>query len=346
MIVKKDMVGGTDTFNYSGTPSGAISIDLGTISQAVAPGQYSSTEAAKAGWDLSSIACDDGNSSGSLANRQATFNVEAGETVTCTFTNTKQGQVIVKKVMVGGTDTFTYSGTPAGDISSNNGTISANVAAGQYVSTEAAKAGWDLTGIVCDDANSSGSLANRQATFNVEAGETVTCTFTNEKDAGITVQKQTNPEGDPQSFSFTASYDADGFALTDGQSNSSGDLDAGTYSVSETVPAGWDLASAVCSDGSAPGSIGLAAGESVTCVFTNVKDANIVVQKQTNPTAIRSHSASTRATTRMASRSRTDSRTTRATSTRAPTRSPRTCPPVGISTRQSAATARLRARSG
>ena len=285
VIVKKVMVGGTDSFSYTGTPSGAIAVNNGTISQAVAPGQYTSTEAAKAGWDLTALSCDDANSTGSLANRQATFNVEAGETVTCTFTNSKQGQVIVKKVMVGGTDSFSYTGTPSGAIAVNNGTISQAVAPGQYTSTEAAKAGWDLTALSCDDANSTGSLANRQATFNVEAGETVTCTFTNTKRGQIVVQKQTNPDGDPQSFSFNASYDADGFALSDGQSNDSGDLDPGTYSVSENVPQGWDLDSATCDDGSNPSSIGLAAGETVTCVFTNEKDAHIVVQKQTVPNA-------------------------------------------------------------
>ena len=58
------------------------------------------------------------------------ISLQPGETVTCTFTNTKQGNVIVKKVMVGGTDTFTYTGTPAGSISVNNGTISQEVVAG------------------------------------------------------------------------------------------------------------------------------------------------------------------------------------------------------------------------
>ena len=187
--MKKVMVGGTDSFDYTGTPAGTISVNNGTISANVGPGQYVSTEAAKAGWDLTAVSCDDGNSSGSAANRQATFNVEAGETVTCTFTNTKRGQVIVKKVMVGGTDTFNYTGTPSGSISANNGTISASVSAGQHVSTESAKAGWDLTSVVCDDANSSGSVANRQATFNVEAGEIVTCTFTNTKQGQVIVKK-------------------------------------------------------------------------------------------------------------------------------------------------------------
>ena len=72
------------------------------------------------------------------------------------------------------------------------------------------------------------------------------------KDANIVVEKQTLPDGDTQSFTFNASYDADGFSLVDGGQNDSGDLNPGTYSVSEIVPAGWDLKSAVCSD-SVPG---------------------------------------------------------------------------------------------
>ena len=93
------MQGGTDSFGYTGTPNGTIAVNNGTISADVAPGQYASTEGSKAGWDLTAVACDDANSTGSVANRQATFNVEAGETVTCTFTNRKQGSITVKKIM-------------------------------------------------------------------------------------------------------------------------------------------------------------------------------------------------------------------------------------------------------
>ena len=55
--------------------------------------------------------------------------------------------------------------------------------------------------------------------------------------------------------------------------------------MSETVPTGWDLTSATCDDGSDPASIGLAAGETVTCTFNNQKDAVIIVDKVTDPTA-------------------------------------------------------------
>src|SRR6185503_6015301 len=102
----------------------------------VVPGTYASVEGTKTGWDLTSISCDDGSSTvgstGNVSTRTATFNVEAGETVTCTFTNTKHGSVIVKKVMVGGTDTFSYTGTPNGSISVNNGTIDQEVSPGAF----------------------------------------------------------------------------------------------------------------------------------------------------------------------------------------------------------------------
>ena len=49
----------------------------------------------------------------------------------------------------------------------------------------------------------------------------------------------------------------------------SGAIKPGTYSLIETVPAGWALASAVCSDGSPANAIILDPGETVTVTFTN-----------------------------------------------------------------------------
>ena len=116
---------------------------------------------------------------------------------------------------------------------------------GTYSVSETVPQGWDLASAVCDDQSSPSSIG-------LAAGETVTCVFTNEKDAKIVVEKQTLPNADPQVFHFDASYDEGGFNLSDGQSNDSGDLAPGTYSVSEDVPAGWALTSAVCTDESNP----------------------------------------------------------------------------------------------
>ncbi|MEX1038231.1 MAG: hypothetical protein WDZ96_05200 [Acidimicrobiia bacterium] len=122
-------------------------------------------------------------------------------------------------------------------------------------------------------------------------GDTVTVTLLMGPDrrfsAGITVNIDCEPllpgqivveklvtEGSDQStaFTFVADFTLDDDTLAHGESGSSGDLDAGTYAVSETVPAGWNLVSAVCDDGSAPSAIGLDEGEVVTCTFTNEQE--------------------------------------------------------------------------
>ena len=126
------------------------------------------------------------------------------------------------------------------------------------------------------------------ASFDLHGGERVTCTFNNESDEpepepGTIIVKKVVTEGSDtsKSFVFTASYDGDGFSLKDGESNNSGDLDAGTYSVSETVPAGWSLQSATCDDQSDPSAISLQEGETVTCTFVNheLPPAEIIVEK-------------------------------------------------------------------
>src|SRR4051794_41011889 len=71
-----------------------------TIAKEVAPGTYTSGEWVPAGWALTALSCDDSDSTGSLGSATATFHVAAGETVTCTFTDTKQGRIVVKKVTV------------------------------------------------------------------------------------------------------------------------------------------------------------------------------------------------------------------------------------------------------
>lgn len=99
----------------------------------------------------------------------------------------------------------------------------------------------------------------------------------------IIVEKQTDPDQSPVSFDFSASYDQDGFSLTDGGQNNSGTLLPGTYTVSEVLPAGWANTSATCSDQSDPSNIQLDLGETVTCTFVNTQLSTIIVEKQTNP---------------------------------------------------------------
>src|SRR5204863_3412822 len=60
-------------------------------------------------------------------------------------------------------------------------------------------------------------------------------------------------------------------------------LPGSAYNVAETVPAGWDLTSSTCDDGSPVTAIDVSAGETVTCTFTNRLKGKIIIKKVTNP---------------------------------------------------------------
>ena len=55
------------------------------------------------------------------------------------------------------------------------------------------------------------------------------------------------------------------------------------YSVSETVPSGWDQTAATCDDGSPVSNIAVAPGETVTCTFQNRKRGQISITKDAIP---------------------------------------------------------------
>ena len=116
---------------------------------------------------------------------------------------------------------------------------------------------------------------------NVQPGASTTCEFVNTKLGKIIVDKITNPNDDLQPFAFSPSW-GDQFSLTDANPpHDSGFLAPDTYSIAETVPAGWDLTSATCSDESSPNAIQLDAGETVICTFTNTKRGTLTVVKET-----------------------------------------------------------------
>src|SRR5206468_2655031 len=115
IVVKKitDPAGDPATFAFTGDLSGSVG-DGGVMSKEVKPGSYLTTEAVPAGWDLTSIKCDDSDSSGTGAT--ARYAVAAGETVICTYTDTKRGRIVVKKVTepAGDPATFAFTGDLSG----------------------------------------------------------------------------------------------------------------------------------------------------------------------------------------------------------------------------------------
>lgn len=216
------------------------------------------------------------------------------------------GTIVVEKITEGGIGTFAFDPDGFGEpftlettvAGEPVGTTFSGLEPGVYgVAEDSAKlpAGWRLRGVSCVSDGQETEAAIDPAEITLGAGETVTCTFTNTfasvppppptPGGRIVVVKETLPDGANEVFSFTASWTTAGFTLADGQSSTSGELGAGTYSVSEQLPVGWTQQSASCSDGSPVDAIVLGAGETVTCTFVNshTEVAGIQVTPTTTP---------------------------------------------------------------
>src|ERR671925_300482 len=273
IIVKKVTDPSSDTTSFSFTAGGGLSPSSFNLKNGeqqtfsdVVPGSYSVSETVPSGWDLTK-SCSDGSDPSSIG-------VSAGETVTCTFTNTKRGTIIVKKVTDPSSDTTSFSFTAGGGLSPSSFNLKngeqqtfSDVVPGSYNVTESVPLGWDLTSSTCDDGSSFTNIV-------VGAGETVTCTFADPQRQAIIVKKGTNPSPDPSdtSFPFTAGggLSPSSFNLKNGQQQTySNVLPGSSYSVSETVPSGWVLTSSTCDDGSSVSNIGVGAGDTHTYSLEN-----------------------------------------------------------------------------
>jgi hypothetical protein len=86
--IVKNTIGGDGTFTFTGVGNGASITTVDGSGEAtianLTPGTYTATEAAQAGWNLTSSTC-------------ANVSVVAGETATCTVTNTAQSSISGQK---------------------------------------------------------------------------------------------------------------------------------------------------------------------------------------------------------------------------------------------------------
>ena len=305
ITVVKVTEGGTGTFGFSSKTLSPSLFDLTTTGTGLAgsdsrtfaelpAGTYDVAEGAPgANWVLTSATCSDKSDPSAI-------DLGAGESVTCTFTNTftpPPGSITVYKQTEDESSTlfgFTLNGgdmqTIAGD-----GSEAGNwdgLDAGSYDLVELAKAGWTFTGYRCGSGDEADAAAlaeggspftdiSRGVTIDLAQGDHVVCWFFNDPTpppppvlGSITVVKQTQVS--IGTFSFSSNTLAPfSFELTTTEVNTPvsrlfDNLPVGIYDVTEGAPgANWALTSATCSDGSDPSAIGLAAGEDVTCTFTN-----------------------------------------------------------------------------
>ncbi|NUU21107.1 MAG: prealbumin-like fold domain-containing protein [Streptomycetaceae bacterium] len=161
-----------------------------------------------------------------------------------------------------------------------------NVPVGQYTITESNPApAFDLTDLQCtsDSANPNIGISGATATIGLRADETVDCTYVNRQRGTIVIQKVTDPSSDTTtSFEFTpsANLSPDKFNLVGGGAKTFTNVVPGSnYSVAESVPAGWDLTSATCDNGSPVTAITVAAGQTTTCTFNDRQRGSITITK-------------------------------------------------------------------
>src|SRR5439155_897317 len=240
-------------------------------------GNYTITENnMPSGWALQDLTCT--GPAGAIvsinkAAAQITAKVVPGTTTACTYKDSKFGHLIVTNVTDPASDTttpFPITGSGTGNMTApaartltgNGSSTDYEVAAGTYSVTETVPAGWDQTGNAC-------------ANVTMGSGETKTCEITNTKRGHLIVQKTTNPANDPAVFSINASgsgtITGGGAGTVTGAVDRDYEVTPGTYSVEETVPAGWDQTGNTCA------SAAVGAGETKTCEITNTKGSQLIM---------------------------------------------------------------------
>lgn len=198
IIVVKNVIGADGIFSFTGdwlNPSGfEIQTDAQTGTRTfddIAAGSYTLTEVPGEGYDGTNLVCSDEDNT-TVDGLTATLGLDPGETITCTYTNSEWGVLVVDKVTVpeGSDQAFEFEWAPAGDSTTEfsladetDAYSTGTVAPGDYVVSEVGDVeGWLLSGLVCTDTagdDTAPVVDGETATVHVGLGETVTCTFTN-----------------------------------------------------------------------------------------------------------------------------------------------------------------------
>jgi hypothetical protein len=266
----------------------------------VPAGQYLIYQDAIAGWELTSIVCSDPNGGTSTTTNSVTIDMSAGEQIVCTFTNTPTtGDINIHQSTVPqDVNVFQYSGdlgsvglADDGD-EMGDGTWrdfgSQGLPVGTYVEAQAFADGWNLSDISCNDPDGGTTvdLATRKVTFDLDGGETIDCTVTNQPTAptkgDVKFTLNTTPDN---AIDVSFSGGLGSFALDDDGNPDNGltnwadflSRDAGTYAETVSVPTGWTVSALQCTDpdggtttNAADGtlSIDLDPTETVSCAVT------------------------------------------------------------------------------
>ena len=210
----------------------------------------------------------------------------------CTYTNRARGTIIVKKVTDDGFGPFTFTSatlpgapfvlttTAAGEAGSDSDTF-ANLAVGTYDVDETVPANWNLVSAACSDNSPISAIS-------LQAGETITCTFHDARERGaieITKTRKHAAAGGSAphagvTFTVTGGeLPAAGVAVvTDvaGKACVDGLLD-GSYTVTESLPAGYHAAGALAKNATVTDEATCASGPKAAVSFVNIPLTNLSV---------------------------------------------------------------------
>ncbi|MFE6963864.1 DUF5979 domain-containing protein [Agromyces sp. NPDC057679] len=263
----KNVAGDNGTFSFTTTGADLSGFDLTTVGgtatklfDSVAPGAYTVTETTPAPfYDLTNLTCVEdvtGDSVVSIAQGKATITVQPGELVTCTYTNTQRGNIIVTKQTNpdGSAQEFDFTLTGQSGFVLKDGQSKAfnNIVPGAYTLAELAEAGWDVTSMTCSGET---PTADSPIGITLSPGETVECTVLNTATKGsVTVEKKVDgvPDGYDWSFPISISPVPGGQQGTINATDDDPivewkDLDVGTtYTLTEGDLAGWDEGTITC----------------------------------------------------------------------------------------------------
>ncbi|MEE2569546.1 DUF11 domain-containing protein [Pseudarthrobacter sp. J64] len=237
----------------------------------------------------------------------------SGMQTSCVITNRTSGLVVVK---AGAGDTnvpfaFTATGKPGfnltlGDTSDVlNYTPGTSVTIAETVPVDTPS--WAYAGATCVTPGQPDQVFSPQVAVTVTtvAGQVTTCTFTNNQAGQIVVEKDGRGKTPTDTFGFDASYipGSPDFSLMIGQSNTSPELAPGEYTIAELLTAAnetydpdYALVNIACTittagagtssatgyvQGNLSTTVTLAAGDIVTCTFTNDQQGRLIVKKST-----------------------------------------------------------------
>jgi len=320
IVIVKAVDGDDATFDYTGSwlgedPAFSITTSGGTGSAAfddVPAGTYTVTELPTDGYENTALVCSGGESS--AEGSTGTIDLQPGQTVTCTYSNTQWGVLVVDKstAPAGATATFDFEWGPVDGESEQFSLTDAGepfttspLEPGEYTVTELPHSAWDLSTLVCTGSSGEPVIDGAAASVLVAAGDTVLCSFTNTRVAQFSVTKTVSDEpvslgGDQYRIGYRLVVTAIGDA---GQSYDLDDrlqLGAGMTIISATVAsldgvpveADWNGVDAVRVATNAP----IAAGEShvftvtvVASVPSSVTDEARLCVDGADPTAAGGH---------------------------------------------------------